>query len=92
MVATCSAGRGVPPGTRDRQAALTLATELAALAKTDFKAAVAKGDKGSMEDAGKMPRGMLESNVEFALFSLAKGAVSEPIDTPRGYWIATRLD
>jgi hypothetical protein len=40
-----------------------------------------------------MPRGMLEPYIEYILFSLPKGAVcSEPIDTPRGYWIVKRLD
>jgi len=61
-------------------------------AQKDFKAAVAKGDKVSMENAGRLPRGILEPAPEFELFSLAKGGVSQPVDTPRGYWIVTRID
>src|SRR6185295_587714 len=45
-----------PPTSRSREAALELAKQLAADAKTDFKAAVARGDKGSMDNAGRMPR------------------------------------
>jgi len=83
----------VPPTARSREAALELAKQLAELAKTDFKAAVGKGDKpGSMENAGRIPRGVLEPAPEYVLFSLAKGGVSEPVDTPRGYWILTRIE
>jgi hypothetical protein len=83
----------IPATVRSREAALTLAKELAELAKTDFKAAVAKGDKpGSMENAGRLPRGVLEPAPEYVLFSLAKGAVSEPVDTPRGYWVVQRIE
>src|SRR5206468_2956873 len=52
--------QGAPPTARSRDAALELARQLAADAKQDFKAAVAKGDKGSVENVGRMPRGMLE--------------------------------
>lgn len=82
----------VPATARSREAALELAKELAELAKTDFKAAVAKGDKGSMENAGRLPRGVLEPAPEYVLFSLPKGGVSEPVDTPRGYWIVQRIE
>lgn len=83
----------LPATVRTREAALELAKQLAELAKTDFKAAVAKGDKpGSMDNAGRIPRGVLEPAPEFVLFSLAKGAVSEPVDTPRGYWIVQRIE
>ena len=83
----------LPATVRSREAALELAKQLAELAKTDFKAAVGKGDKpGSMENAGRIPRGVLEPAPEYVLFSLAKGAVSEPVDTPRGYWIVQRIE
>jgi parvulin-like peptidyl-prolyl isomerase len=78
---------------RSKEAALELAKQLAELGKTDFKSAVGKGDKpGSMENAGRIPRGVLEPAPEYVLFSLAKGGVSEPVDTPRGYWIVQRVE
>ena len=50
------------------------------------------GDPGSMANAGSMRRGILEPNVEHALFTLEKGAVfSEPVETPRGYWVMRRI-
>ncbi|MEZ4298618.1 MAG: hypothetical protein R3B70_26940, partial [Polyangiaceae bacterium] len=73
--------QAAPPNARSREDALVLAKQLAEEAKTDFKAAVGKGDPGSVANAGRMPRGMLEAAPEFVLFSLAKGAVSEPVDT-----------
>jgi hypothetical protein len=84
--------QGASPTARSRDAALELAKQLAADAKTDFKAAVAKGDKGSMENAGHMPRGMLEPAPEYVLFSLPKDGVSDPVDTPRGFWIVRRIE
>jgi hypothetical protein len=84
--------QGAPPSARSREAALDLARQIAADAKTDFKAALAKGDKGSQENAGRIPRGMLEPAPEFVLFSLPKDGVSEPVDTPRGFWIVHRIE
>ena len=82
-----------PPGsTRSRDEALGLAKQLAGEARTDFKAAVAKGDKGSADNMGKIRRGFLEAAPEYVLFSLAKGAVSDPVDTPRGFWIVQRIE
>jgi hypothetical protein len=63
------------------------------LAKHDFAAAVAKGDRGSTADAGRIPRGVLEPPIEFVLFTLDKKAVyPSVIDTPRGFWIVRRND
>ena len=76
---------------RSKDEALKLARELVELARTDFEEAVKKGDKGSMKNAGRMFRGILEPDSEYALFSLEEEAVSEPVDTPRGYWIVKRL-
>ena len=84
--------QGAPLNARSKDDALALAKTIAADAAQDFKAALAKGDKGSMENAGRIPRGVLEPAPEYILFSLAKGAVSEPVDTPRGFWIVTRLE
>jgi hypothetical protein len=77
---------------RDRAAAQTLAAELADQARKDFASAVAKGDPGSAENAGAMPRGVLEPGPEHILFSLAVGEVGGPVDTPRGFWIVKRLE
>jgi hypothetical protein len=84
--------QGAPANARSREEALALATQLAADAKTDFKAALAKGDKGSLDNAGRMPRGMLEPAPEYVLFSLPKDGVSDPVDTPRGFWIVHRIE
>lgn len=91
LVAHASA-QGAAPGTRSKADAQTLATRLAEEAKTDFKAAVSSGDSGSMNDAGRIGRGVLEPEAEMILFSLEPGAVSAPIDTPRGFWIVKRID
>jgi hypothetical protein len=81
-----------PPHARPKPEAQVLARTLAEAANTDFKAQVHRGDPGSMEDAGRIPRGVLEPSVEYALFMLPRGGVSEPIDTPRGFWIVRRIE
>jgi hypothetical protein len=83
---------GTPPTERSKQDAFVLARGLAEAAKTDFRGAVSRGDAGSMEDAGRMPRGVLDSSTEYTLFTLKPGEVSDPIDTPRGFWILRRID
>ena len=71
---------------------LAAAQEMLDEARANFAAAAAQGDSGSTADAGRLPRGVLEPAVEYALFTLQPGGVSaEPIDTPRGYWIVKRL-
>jgi hypothetical protein len=92
VLVTYRGAQGAPATARPRDAALSMAKEIAELAKTDFKAAVAKGDKGSLENAGKMPRGVLEPAPEYVLFSLEKGDVGGPVDTPRGFWIVRRIE
>jgi hypothetical protein len=82
----------VTPAPRSRQEAFALARSIAQAAKTDFKSQVEKGDPGSMDDAGSIPRGVLEPAVEYALFTLKAGEVSDPIDTPRGFWIVRRIE
>lgn len=84
--------QGALKNARTREEALRLAEELASLAKTDFAAAVGRGDQGSLENAGSLPRGVLEPAPEYVLFSLEKGGVSEPVDTPRGFWIVKRIE
>ncbi|HYP87373.1 MAG TPA: hypothetical protein VEQ59_04455 [Polyangiaceae bacterium] len=78
---------------RTKDAARQKAEAALELAKTDFAAAVSKGDRGSTSDAGRIPRGVLEPPVEYVLFTLDKRTVySNVIDTPRGYWIVRRND
>jgi PPIC-type PPIASE domain len=84
-----SAPADAPP----RAQALAKARSVLEEAKTNFHEAVKKGDRGSTPDAGRLPRGVLEPYLDYVLFALAKGAVhSEPVDTPRGYWIVKRID
>jgi hypothetical protein len=92
ILVTYKGAQAAPPTARSRDEALALVKQLAEEAKVDFKATVAKGDKGSIENAGRMPRGMLEPAPEALLFGLAKGAVSEPVETPRGFWIMQRIE
>lgn len=83
--------QGAPRDARSKDDARKKASETIELAQKDFAAAVAKGDHGSTSDAGRVPRGVLEPPIEYYLFSLEKGKVhSEPIDTPRGYWVLRR--
>ncbi|MBI4701281.1 MAG: peptidylprolyl isomerase [Deltaproteobacteria bacterium] len=84
--------QGARRDARSRAAALRLAGELLALARSDFAAAVAKGDQGSTAAAGRMPRGVLEPAPEHVLFSLGKGEIGGPVDTPRGFWIVKRIE
>ncbi len=84
--------QGATASSRSKDDALVLARSVAEAAKTDFKSQVSKGDQGSMDDAGRIPRGVLEPAIEFVLFTMSAGGVSDPIDTPRGFWIVKRLD
>jgi hypothetical protein len=84
--------QGAASNARSKREALELAQKLAADAKADFKAAVVRGDSGSIDDIGRVPRGVLEPAPEYVLFTMATGSVSEPIDTPRGFWIVKRLE
>jgi parvulin-like peptidyl-prolyl isomerase len=78
---------------RDKAEAQKRALAVIADAKKDFAAAASKGDRGSTADAGRIPRGILEPAVEYALFMLPKGEVyPQPIDTPRGFWVIRRID
>lgn len=92
ILVTYRGAQGAPPTARSREQALELAQQIAAIAKTDFKAAVAKGDKGSADNMGHISRGYLEPAPEYVLFSLPKGGASEPVDTPRGFWIVRRIE
>jgi hypothetical protein len=80
-------------GARTKEQAREKARSFMELAQKDFEAAVAKGDRGSRSNVGRMHRGILEPAVEYLLFTLPKATVyGEPVDTPRGYWIIRRID
>jgi len=81
-----------PRGARTKKDALELADKLAVEAKSDFHAAVRRGDDGSADDVGSMQRGVIEPAPEYVLFTLPVGGVSDPVDTPRGYWIVKRIE
>jgi len=83
---------GASSTARAKPDAFKHAQELAEKARADWKAAVKAGDVGSSEDIGRIPRGVLEHPTELAVFSLAAGDVSEPLETPRGYWVVKRLE
>lgn len=83
---------GAPSSARSKVDALKHAQELVEHARQDFKATVKEGDSGSSEDIGRIPRGVLEQRTEVAVFSMAAGDISEPLETPRGYWIVKRIE
>ncbi len=84
--------QGAPNKARTKGAALELAKRLLSVAQGNFEDATKQGDPGSTANAGSIRRGILEPAVEYALFTLDKGAVyPEPIETPRGYWIMRRI-
>ncbi len=84
--------QGASATARPKPAARELIDRLAVDAKTDFRGAAQHGDSGSGEDLGKIPRGVLEPAPEYVLFTLAPGTVSDPFETPRGYWIVKRIE
>ena len=83
---------GASSSARAKPDALKHAQELAEQARADWKGAVKAGDPGSAEDIGRIPRGVLERPTELAVFSLGAAEVSEPLETPRGYWVVKRLE
>jgi len=91
VIFTYKGAQNAPSDARTKEEARKKAAETIELAQKDFAAAVAKGDKGSTTDAGRLPRGVIEPPIEYVLFMLEKGKVHpEPIDTPRGYWVVRR--
>src|SRR5262249_41201682 len=88
VLVTYRGAEGAPSDARTKEAARSRSKELIETAQHDFSEAVKKGDHGSTAEAGTMPRGVLEPNLEYILFTLKKGEVyAEPVDTPRGYWV-----
>jgi hypothetical protein len=83
---------GAPVSARSKTSALEAAKRLLPTAQSDFEQAAKQGDRGSTANAGSIRRGILEPSLEYALFTLEKGAVyPEPVETPRGYWIMRRI-
>ncbi len=83
---------GAKPAALPRADALAKASRLAGLARTDWNGAVKEGDPESSLDIGRIPRRVLDPRTEIAVFNLAPGEVSEPLETPRGYWIVKRIE
>jgi hypothetical protein len=91
VVFTYRGAQGAPADAPAKEEAKKRAVEAIELASKDFSAAVAKGDRGSTTDAGRVPRGVIEPPIEYVLFTLEKGKVHpEPVDTPKGYWVVRR--
>lgn len=86
--------RGAEQAPKDsprKEDALVHARRVLEEAKVDFPLAAKRGDPDSNADLGEIPRGVLEPEVEYVLFTLEPGTVhGEPLDTPRGYWIVRR--
>jgi parvulin-like peptidyl-prolyl isomerase len=91
VLVTYRGAQGASPDSRSHDEALALAEKVSAKAAADFAAAVKLGDLG-FEDAGEMPRDVLEPPVEAALFGLKPGEVSAPVDSPRGYYVFRRIE
>ena len=89
---TYAGAEGAATSARNKRDARALAEKLALDAKSDFHKAVTAGDPGSSDDLGRIPRGVLDSSTEVAVFSLVPGTVSDVLETPKGYWIVKRLD
>lgn len=83
---------GAPTNARTRVEAAARAERLAELARTDFHRAVQEGDPGSQDDVGLISRGILAEATELRLFTLPPGSTSGVIETPRGFWIARRIE
>ena len=82
-----------PKSARSKAEARALADKLDAQAKADFHSAVRDGDQGlAFDEIGIIYRGSLEPAVEYAVFSLEPGSVSDVLETPRGYWIVRRIE
>jgi hypothetical protein len=92
VLVTFNGAQGASEKARTKTSAQELAQKLLFEAKTDFHAAVSHGDPGSSDDVGRIQRGVLEASTESLLFALPAGSVSEVVETPRGFWIARRID
>jgi hypothetical protein len=92
VLVTYAGAQGAPDHARSQKEARDMAEKLALDARSDFHAAVVRGDNGSIDDVGTMPRGVMEPGVQYVVFMLPVGGVSDVLDTPRGYWIVKRIE
>lgn len=92
VLVTFAGAEGAAPNARPKAQAKEIADKLLPMAQADFHQAVAKGDTGSADDIGRIPRGVFEPAVEQAIFGLSSNGVSDVIETAKGYWIVKRLD
>jgi len=92
VMVSYAGAQGASATARSKTDAMELATKLAGDAKSDFHGTVRRGDEGSSDDVGRIPRGVLELAVEYSIFTLPVGQVGGPIDTPRGFWIVKRIE
>lgn len=92
VMITYAGAEGAPPSARPKGQAKEIAEGLVSVARSDFHQAVGKGDSGSADDIGRVPRGVLDPAVESAVFALPASDVSDVIETPRGYWIVKRIE
>jgi hypothetical protein len=76
---------------RTREQALSLAKKLAEDARADFIEAGKRADV-FMPDAGILQQGVLEPAPQALLFGSEVGAVSGPVDSPRGFYVFKRLE
>lgn len=84
--------QGAPNKARSKAAAREMAQRLLTLAQGNFEEATKQGDPGSTPNAGSIRRGILEPALEYALFTLEKGAVyPEPFEMPQGFWVMRRI-
>ncbi|MCH2110244.1 MAG: peptidylprolyl isomerase [Polyangiaceae bacterium] len=87
-----SGAQGVGPNFRTQGEALELAEGALKSAEINFDHAVGLGDPGSNKNIGWVRQGVLEPQVERAVFALKKGQILEkPIDSPRGFWVVKRI-
>ena len=92
ILVTFEGAQGAPNKARNKVAAREMAQRLLPIAQGNFEEAAKQGDPGSIANAGSIRRGILEPAVEYALFTLERGAVyQEPIETPKGFWIMRRI-
>lgn len=80
---------GSAPSKKD---AAARAATLLETARANFSEAVRKGDPGSSDDIGRIPRGVLDPSTEVAVFRMKAADVSDVLETPRGYWIVKRIE
>ena len=92
VLVTFAGAEGAPNNARPKAQAKDIADNLLPMAQADFHQAVGKGDSGSADDIGRIPRGVFEPAVEQVVFGLQTNGVSDVIETAKGYWIVKRLD